>query len=76
MNDPIEPSSAPSAPIKYHLPVTFEGKDVWVILGFDSDVSRWFIEESNVPGLCMEADTADELRQSIPDVISLMESVK
>ncbi len=76
MNDHIERSSAPSAPIKYPSPVTFESKDVWAMLEFDSDVRRWFISESNVPGLCMEADAADELRQWIPDVMSLRESVK
>lgn len=61
------------APIKFRPSVKYKGTAVWAMLDFDPEVNRWLIVESNVPGLVMEADTPDELKEWLPDVVSTLE---
>lgn len=46
-----------------------------VHLAFDADAGRWYVAESDVPGLCLEADDPATLIRSIeqiaPELIEL-----
>ena len=46
-----------------------------VHLAFDAEASRWYVAESDIPGLCLEADDPAELIERIqlaaPELIEL-----
>ena len=39
-----------------------------VMLAFDADNQIWFVERSDLPGLCVEAATLDEMQSIIGDL--------
>lgn len=46
-----------------------------VTLGYDEANRIWFVQHSDLPGLCVEAATLDEMREIIADVApDLMET--
>ncbi len=47
-----------------------------VIVAYDADASRWYVAESDIPGLAAEAETLDVLRAKIDAIVpDLIEAV-
>lgn len=42
--------------------------ELTVHIAFDKDAGRWYVADSEVPGLCLEADTPGQLLSSIADI--------
>jgi Domain of unknown function (DUF1902) len=39
-----------------------------VTVAFDADAKVWFVAESDLPGLCVETKTLDEMKEVIDDL--------
>ncbi len=47
-----------------------------VIVAYDAAARRWYVAESDIPGLAAEAPTLDELRRKIDAIVpDLIEAV-
>ena len=51
----------------------FLGHTVKVKYAYDAKVDRWYIATSNIPGLCMEGDSKEEIEAELPEVLADME---
>ncbi len=46
-----------------------------VVAGWDAEAEVWIVESSDIPGLCIEAQTLDEFREVVEDVaVELLEA--
>jgi hypothetical protein len=49
--------------------------DYYVKAEWDTDASVWFVSDTNVPGLCTEAETAEDLFRKldvmVPELVAL-----
>lgn len=51
---------------------SFRGHKVQITVEYDAEVNRYFTSDSNIPGLCMEGDSPEELYDLIPEFLDGM----